>query len=188
MAKSPRAPAGAETETQAQNGEQTQPPETVAITYLAGEHDPVSIKWRRRTFHANVPVPISDPDLIEAARGNKHFKVGEFDADKDRAPAPDFTGTPKTADEYRAHVVGWVKKLQVANRDGNPNVAGIDDMITRWQSEQELRALCDVGSDDYAWIGTLFLPKMHELAKVAGLNDQQLADKWREKGVLQLPF
>lgn len=160
----------------------------IAITYMPGEGDPPSIKWRNRTFHANVPKQISDLDHIEAAKGNKHFKVGPFDPDKDKPPSPDFTGTPKTSDEYRAHVVAWLKKLKAANERGEPNVTGIDDMIKQWAAEQHLRELCDVGSDDYSFISQLFLPKMHELQKVAELNDKQLADKWGSYGIFQLPF
>jgi hypothetical protein len=51
---------------------------TIETTYIPGEGDPLSVEWHGHTFHANVPEQVSHVKLIEAARNNKFFKVGEF--------------------------------------------------------------------------------------------------------------
>jgi hypothetical protein len=148
------------------------------ITYLPGEGDPLSVKWHGFVFHANVPKSVTKPELIEQARGNKFFRVGSFDTAKDSTAAPDAAiMDPKTSGEYRAHFVGWFKK-----------VTDINVLVTTWAKEQPMREACEVGADDYSYIGTLFHPKMHELAKAAGLSEGQLAELWARYGVFQLPF
>jgi hypothetical protein len=149
------------------------------ITYLAGEGDPPSTKWHGIVFHANVPKTVNKPALIEAAKNNRFFKVGTFDPQKDAGgvvPLPSIAD-PKTSEQYRAHVVEWLRK-----------VTDIDDFVKRWASEGDMRMACEVGSDDYSYLGTLLRPKMHELQKVAQLNDLQLAELWVRHGVNQLPF
>ena len=49
------------------------------VTYLPGEGDPPTTTWRGEEFRANVPVRITDPDHIEAARTNRFFRVGKGD-------------------------------------------------------------------------------------------------------------
>jgi hypothetical protein len=148
------------------------------ITYVPGEGDPLSVKWRGFVFHANVPKQVSHPEIIEQARGNKFFKVGPFESAKDSTAAVDAALTdPKNPTQYRARLVDWLKK-----------VTDINELASTWAKEQPMREACEVGSDDYAYIGTLFYPKMHELAKAAGLNQQQLAELWARYGVQQLPF
>ena len=159
------------------------------VTYMPGDGDPASTKWRGIVFHANVPKPISKRVLLEAARGNKFFKVGKFDPSRDGAPLPDFNGDPKTADEYRRHAVGWINKLGVhPEPDTHPRPEDLDEMIKTWIAETRMREMCEVGSDDYSYIGTLFLPKMYELARVAELNNDQLVKRWASYGITQLPF
>lgn len=160
------------------------------ITYVPGEDDPPSVKWAGHVFHANVPKPVEyvehgDPDakphpnklLIERAKGNPFFRVGSFDQTQARTVIAGFVGEPKTPEQYRAHLVTWLKKT-----------VDIQDLVQRWVSESRLREMCEVGSDDYAWLGTMFLPKMYDLARQGELNDAQLADLWRQHGVMQLPF
>lgn len=148
------------------------------ITYLPGEGDPLTVKWHGFVFHANVPKSVTKPDLIEQARGNKFFKVGAFDTAKDSTAAPDAAiVAPKTAGEYRAHFVDWFRKS-----------TDINGLVETWAKEQPMREACEVGADDYSYIGTLFHPKMHELAKAAGLSEGQLAELWARFGVFQLPF
>ena len=53
-------------------------PKTEQVTYTPGPDDPTSVKWHGYTFHANVPKAVANADLVERARGNKFFKVGEF--------------------------------------------------------------------------------------------------------------
>lgn len=154
------------------------------ITYIPGDGDPVSTKWHGIVFHAHVPKLISKPELIEAAKANRFFKVGEYSPDQDKAPPPFFTGDPKTSDQYRAHVVAWLNKLSAA--PSSPHT--IEEMVKTWVAEQHLRESCEVGSEDYSFIGAQFLPKMHEFAKQAEMSDTQLADLWRRYGVFQLPF
>lgn len=160
------------------------------VTYVPGEEGPTSVKWAGHVFHANVPktveyIEYADEDakphpnkaLVEKARGNRFFRVGAFDPNSEHPLPEGFTGEPKTSDQYRAHVVGWLKKT-----------ADINDMVQRWVSEANLREMCEFGSDDYIWLGSLFLPKMHDLAKQAGMNDNQLSALWQQHGVMQLPF
>lgn len=148
------------------------------ITYLPGEGDSPSVKWHGLVFHANVPKSVTKQELIDQAKGNKFFKVGSFDTAKDSIAAPEaVAASPKTSAEYRAHFVGWFKK-----------VTDINNLVDTWAKEQPMRDACEVGADDYSYIGTLFHPKMHELAKAAGLSEGQLAELWARFGVFQLPF
>lgn len=184
MAKDPRA-----TQNEKHPPSEKKPSSTTTITYIPGEHDPVKTKWHGLTWDANVPKEVSREEVIEAARSNPWFKVGEFNPATDKPPQAGFSGTPSTPEQYRAHFVEWLKKIKVANAEGEPNQGALDDLMKRWLSEEHLRQLCDVGPDDIDWMGTLFLPKMYEIAKAAGLTDKQLYEKWRDQyGVTQLPF
>lgn len=149
------------------------------VTYLPTAGDPPSIKWHGIVFHANVPKPVNKPELIAAARENRFFKVGPFDPATDSTAALENAdaAAPKTAEEYRAHFVAWLRKTET-----------IHDLIKNWTADTALRQSCEVGSDDYSYIASLFLPKQHELARIAGLQPQQLATLWAEKGVFELPF
>lgn len=62
------------------------------VTYKAGEGDPVSTKWRGRTFVHDQPVEVdsdvaADAELINAATGNPSFNVGDEDKAKLRDEA-----------------------------------------------------------------------------------------------------
>lgn len=129
-------------------------PKPENVTYRPGEQDPPSVKWRGRTFHANVPVWIDDADFIEAARNNRHFFVGEFDQDKHGVPTVEQPSRPKTSEQYRVHFVNWLR-----------TVTSVDELDTKWQAEETLRLACEVGSDDIDYMMTLFGPKRAELRK-----------------------
>lgn len=148
------------------------------VTYLpGGPDDPAAVKWNGHIFNAHVPKRITDERMIASARGSKFWHVGHFDAQARSVALSAAADLPTTPEQYRAHVVAWLKK-----------VTTIDDMVKTWVAEQNMRELCGVGSDDYAYIGSLFKPKMYELARAAELNDMQLADLWRAYSVFQLPF
>lgn len=154
-------------------------PVSEQITYMPGPEDPVSTKFHGHVFHANVPKTVTNYDLVKKLRDhpNPFFKLGTFDPNTDKAPPEGFFGEPKTADQYKAHAVGWVKKC-----------AEIEDMAKTWVAEQRIREMCEVGTDDYAWLGTIFVPKMRDLARKAELNDSQLSQLWQRYGVFSLPF
>lgn len=152
------------------------------ITYLPGEGDPSSTKWRGIVFHAHVPKTVTNAVLIEQARGNRFFKVGDFDPARDTGGQPMVISDPKTPTEYRAHFVAWFNKLSVND------IGGINQMVATWAREQPMREACEVGTDDYSYIGSLFNPKMYQLMMAANINKQQLAELWANHGVLQLPF
>ena len=141
---------------------------TEQVTYLPGEGDPASVKWGGITFHANRPKEIEahaegSPSqrgmhqLIENARKNKFFHVGEFDA-ANAVEARESASLPKTSDQYRAHVIGWLSKM---SSEG--------ELDAKWISEESMRGACGVGSDDLEWLGEKIAPKRFELRK-AGLD------------------
>lgn len=159
-------------------------PVTESITYLPGEGDPSTIKWCGHTFQANVPKEITghaegterdklNLQLIERARENKHFKVGNV------RPKRDLQALPKTAEQYRAYVVGWLQ---------DPSIQHADQLIKRFARDRDLQASCEVGADDYTYLATLFMPKLHELAKGDELTEQQVAAIWIQNGINQLPW
>lgn len=159
-------------------------PVTESITYVAGQGDPSTIKWCGHTFQANVPKDITGhPDgserdklnhiLIESARTNKHFTVGGVRA-KRIAPA-----LPKTAEEYRKHMVDWIK---------DPEIKSAEQLIARFAKERDLQYACEVGADDYSFLASLFMPRLYELAKADELNEPQVAAIWISHGIMQLPW
>lgn len=155
-------------------------PESETITYMPGTEDPVSTKFFGHTFHANVPKIVTNAELIKKLREhpNPFFKLGQFNPETDHAPPEGFTGEPKTAEQYRAHAVTWIKKCK-----------DIEDLAKTWVAEQRVREMCDFGTDDYAWLGTIFIPTMHELARKADMGrDDDLKKLWARYGVFALPF
>lgn len=175
MAKAPRV--SEETESAAQSVTET-------ITYIPGEGDPSSVKWCGHVFQANVPKEItgaaegSDREklnlqLIERARDNRHFRVGNARVRRDAMTEP------KTAEEYRAYMVGWLK---------DPAIDHAETLIARFVRDRELQEMCEVGADDYAFLSTLFMPRLHELAKADELTEGQVASMWINHGVNQLPW
>ena len=89
------------------------------VTYLPGEGDPASVKWRGVEFKANVPVRITNASHLEAARGNRFYRVGT------ETPGEVEFGPPKTAMEYRGHVLDWLKGVET-----------IDQLATHWASDR----------------------------------------------------
>lgn len=159
-------------------------PVTESITYVPAEGDPSTIKWCGLVFQANVPKDItghaegSERDklnlqLIESARSNKHFRVGNARVTRDAM------AMPKTAEEYRAYMIGWLK---------DPSLDHADRLIARFAKDRDLQIICEVGADDYSYLSTLFMPKLHELAKADELTEGQVAGLWINAGVNQLPW
>lgn len=148
-------------------------PVTELVTYLPGPMDPPTTKWLGHTMHANVPKPITcHPDHMEIARGNKFFSVGN-------APrARESNKPPKTSEEYRAYMIAWLGQ----------KYDHTSDLIARFVRDRELQIACEVGADDYAYLGTLFMPKLHELARADEFSEQQVASMWLQHGVNQLPW
>lgn len=134
------------------------PPESEAVsetvTYLPGPEDPPQVKWAGYIFRANTPRTVTNAELIEKARGNKHFKVGAFDPSRDGVEAMEQSPGPKTSDQYRAHAVAWLKKME-----------SVDELDRKWASEEVLRIDCEVGADDIDFLRDLFNPKRAELRK-----------------------
>ena len=141
------------------------------VTYTPGPDDPAITKWRGHEFRANVPVRIRDEDHIKAARGNRFFRVGNEIKDEI------LIGPPKTSDQYRAHVVAWMK-----------DVTTVDQLVTKWAADRNLRTACEVGRDDVMWLGRLFEPKLHQMRMQEGLKEIQVAEVWVKHGVLELPW
>lgn len=77
------------------------------VTYKAGEGDPRSVEWRGRRFHHNVPVELddekaADKELIEAAKGNVSFNVGDQDKAAEAAAASEARGKADAQAELAA--------------------------------------------------------------------------------------
>jgi hypothetical protein len=160
-------------------------PVTETITYVPGDGDPSSVVWGGHTFKANIPKELTGhPDgnkreqlnheMITLARDNKHFVVGG-DGTRARKKAVD----PETADQYRAHLAEWLK---------SPNIDSADVLIARFAKERDLRTLCEVGSQDYELISSLFMPRLGALAKSDELTEEQVAVLWRNHGFNELPW
>jgi hypothetical protein len=47
------------------------------VTYVPGEGDPVSVKWRGLEFKANTAVWVANSEMLDAALGNRFFRVGD---------------------------------------------------------------------------------------------------------------
>lgn len=152
------------------------------ITYVPGQGDPAHTTWCGHTFHANVPKEIKghaggtereklNAHLIERARANPSFKVGNA------KPARDAAKQPTTAEEYRVYFVEWMK---------TPSLQHAEDLVARLAKDRELQHLCGVGTDDFDFMRDLFMPKLHDLAKADELTPGQLADVWLRHGFNQL--
>jgi hypothetical protein len=145
------------------------------LTYLPGPQDPPSITWRGQVFRANVPKRIVDAEHLDAARGNKFFRVGKSDPnDPDHNPNDD---PPATAMEYKAHVVAWLKTCDT-----------VESVVKHWADDRQLRQACDVGEDDIKWLGTLAGPKLMEFKRREGMNDQNVAAMWVKYGFTEIPW
>lgn len=156
------------------------------ITYIPGNGDPAAVKWGGHTFHANVPKEIKgnadgsereqlNAQLIESARTNPVFRLGS-----EKGPRKILRGgTPKTADEYKRYFVGWLADTRIESAS---------DLIARFAKDRELQAACEVGTDDYAYIRDLFMPRLSDLAKADELGNEQVASLWLNHGYNQLPW
>lgn len=166
------------------------PPQEVIenVTYLPGPMDPPIVKWAGYTFQANVPKQLTGheeghPDatertrmnmhIIERARENKHFQVGSEKKRRDKQ------ALPTNADEYRAYAIEWLK---------DPAIDSVDALIGRFAQDRNLQQACEVGSDDFERIASLFMPRLGDLAKADGLTEQQIAQVWVNHGIMQLPW
>lgn len=123
------------------------------VTYRPGPDDPTSVKWSGHVFHANIPKHVKNADLIEKARSNKFFHVGEF-TEKDAVVTRDEPPSPKTPEQYRAHAVAWIKTM-----------TSVDQLDQKWQGEETLRMSCEVGTDDIEYLSGLIQPLRFELRK-----------------------
>lgn len=137
---------------QAQKRGPGRPPKVdkVNVTYIPQDGDPAETVWNGLKFHANVPRPVTNPIMIEQAKGNPWFKVEGHE----KASSAPRSGTPKTAEEYRAHAVEWFKKAKTAS-----------DFDARWDAESEMRDRAGVGTDDLEWLETIKGPRLTELKK-----------------------
>jgi hypothetical protein len=146
------------------------------VTYLAGDDgSPATVKFAGHTFRANVPQRVEMPkSWFDMVRGNLTFVVGEFDPANLRPPP---AAPIKTDKQYRAHVARGLRQA-----------TGARELIRQWVRDTQLRAECDVGSDDFDYLGSLIEPRLAELAKMDGLNDKQIAALWVENGVFQKPW
>ncbi len=141
------------------------------ITYLPPAGDADVVKWRGVEFHANVPVRLTNKDHIEAARGNRFFRVG----DEVKGDNPNLA--PSDAMEYRAHAVDWIAR-----------VSTVDQLVRNWSADRDLRIKCEVGYDDIMYLGTLVEPKLRQMRLSEGLSDMQVAEVWVKHGILDIPW
>jgi hypothetical protein len=159
-------------------------PVTETITYVPGPGGPASTMWGGITFQANVPQELTGhPDgngrerlnyhMIETAKTSKGFVLGNAK----RVKSPD--ALPTTAEQYRAYLVGWL---------GDPSIQHVDELIARFARDRELQAACEVGTDDYSYLSTLFMPRLHQLAKMDEMNELQVATAWARQGFNVLPW
>jgi len=159
-------------------------PITESIVYVPLDGDRISITWCGHTFQANIPKEITgcatgtereklNFHLIERARENKHFVVGNAKRKRDSHVEP------KTALEYRAYAVAWMK---------DPEIKHAEDLIARFARDRELQASCEIGYDDFEYLGTLFNPRLSELAHGDELNAVQVSQIWINHGYNVLPW
>ena len=141
------------------------------ITYVPRFGHSETTKWRGVEFTANVPVRITDESHIEAARANSFYRVGN----EIRKDVPN--GPPADAMEYRGHVMGWIG-----------GVTTIEQLVTHWAADRDLRTKLEVGYDDIQYLGTLIEPKLRLMRHAEGLSQAQIADIWIKHGVLDLPW
>lgn len=125
----------------------------VAVTYVPGRDDPVSVVWNRKVFEANKPVVISDSVMITKAKRNPWFKVdGAPQAQKGFDPVND---TPRNPTEYRAYAVSWFKVVKSSA-----------ELAQRWKKEADLREVCECGTDDEEYLARFYDPRFAALKKM----------------------
>lgn len=141
------------------------------LTYMPGKGDPDVCSWRRMTFPAGVPVEVTDAEMIKAARGNRYFHVGSG------LPAKNPNRGPDDDMSYRAHVVEWLK-----------DVTTVDQLVSKWASEETLRHQCEIGDVGIRYLGTLIDPKLRDMALMEGLNSVAVAEIFIKHGILMIPW
>jgi hypothetical protein len=151
------------------------------VTFLPGPDDKRMTKWRGIEFRAGVPVHVTDPDHIAAARGNRFFRVGKDDG---KSPAGHPGNAPSNPMEYRAHVVAWIKAIGA--KQDPPGT--IDDIVKQWADDRTLRQTCDVGSDDIKWLGQFIEPKLMEFKRREGKTENEVAGVWIKYGFVEIPW
>jgi hypothetical protein len=174
--------------------ETSEEPVTESITYVPGEGDRPSVVWCGHTFHANVPKDITGNvggtprerdnfHLIESVRPKNRpdgtqwfhptFRIGNS------RPKRDGKAEPKTQMEYRAYAIEWIK---------DPSIEHADALIARLAKDRNLQDVCEVGYDDFQYLATLFMPRLHDLAHGDELNEGQLGQLWLSHGYNTLPW
>lgn len=159
-------------------------PVVETITYIPGQGDPSHVVWCGHTFHANVPKEIRghatgnardklNAELIERARDNKSFAVGNA------KPKRDAVKSPNTAEEYRVYFVEWLK---------DPEIQHAEQLIVRFARDRQVQVACAIGTDDFDMMRDLFVPKLHQLAKGDELTDGHVSDIWVRNGYNVLPW
>lgn len=142
------------------------------VTYCPGDGDPHTTKWRGVEFKANTPIRlVGRGDLVEAARGNRFFRVGS----EKRVDEP--VGPPTDSMQYRAHVVDWLNEIST-----------VDQLVSKWAADRDLRMKCEVGHDDISFLGTLVEPKLRAMRLQEGMSETDVAGVWIKHGVMELPW
>jgi hypothetical protein len=122
-------------------------------------------------FKANVPTLVKDKDHIASARGSRFFHVGNDVAEESPNKAP------QDAMDYRGHVLGWAK-----------GVTTVEELVTRWARDRDLRMRCEVAHDDIQYLGTLIEPRLQKMRMAEGLSETQVAELWIKHGELVIPW
>lgn len=122
------------------------------VTYTPGPGDPLEVVWMGHKFKAHVPHPVRNAKLIDMAKANRFFHVGEFDPAKHAYQ--ETIAEPKTAEAYRAWAVGWLK-----------NVTSVDELCERWANEARMRNKLEVGYDDFYYMSHLFQSRLDDLLR-----------------------
>jgi len=143
------------------------------VTYQPGHGDPPFVTWRGVTFHANVPVRLTDTHHLSAAHDNRFFRVGDGGESADDNPNRD----PATPAEYRRH---FVKKINKATT--------CLELVKAFASERRLREDAGVGHDDIDYLGHLVEPKLNQMRLSEGRSDRELMDMWLKHGVIDIPW
>jgi len=141
------------------------------ITYRPAEGGPAATTWRGIRFPANVPIPVTDKSMIDAARNNRYFQVGD---------APPFRGPDLVFDNpaaYRTHVHNWLKDLR-----------SCEDFVKHWADDGKLRGVCGVGEEDYRIMAPYLDAKLEYLAKYDGLDASGVSDLCMRYGVTELAW
>lgn len=127
------------------------------VTYTPGPEGPMETVWMGHKFKAHVPHEVKNAALVEKARANKFFHVGEFDPQQHAYR--EVVAEPKSAEAYRAWAVNWAKGIWLDPK------GTIDDMCERWANEARMRNRLEVGFDDFHYMSSLFQPMVDELVR-----------------------